>query len=133
MRLALHYWRPDFTPEQAKLLIEDYISDLRDLPLDLLDSAVASYRKDAANRFFPTSGQLRALITEQMRWRRADAADTSGRVPILPAPQRKMTEAEEERLRLAIEAAERGKIKSLAELGRNILAKAKDDGTTPLG
>lgn len=61
-RMALHYWRPDFTPEQTKLLIADYLHDLEEFSPALIETACSVYRKDGKNQFFPKSGQLIELM-----------------------------------------------------------------------
>lgn len=66
-RLALHYWRPDFTAEQAKLLYQDFISDLAGVTAEELNEACGEWRRDPLNRFFPTTGQLRELVTDRLR------------------------------------------------------------------
>jgi hypothetical protein len=63
-RLALQYWRPDHTPPHVKLLMEDMIEDLREYPMEAIADAVRTYRRRAENRFFPTSGALRAIIED---------------------------------------------------------------------
>jgi hypothetical protein len=57
-KLSLHYWRPDFTPAQAKQLYRDYVEDLRPYPFEEIDRAISKYRANGANRFYPTSGQI---------------------------------------------------------------------------
>jgi hypothetical protein len=57
-KLALQYWRPDFSPEQAKHLYSDYLDDLRGFSIKALADAIKKYRTDGANKFFPTSGQI---------------------------------------------------------------------------
>jgi hypothetical protein len=64
-RLALHYWRPDFTAGQAKLLFEDFYSDLRRYPVAEIEGACQSWRRNSANRFFPTPGQLLEVLGEK--------------------------------------------------------------------
>ena len=61
-RLALHYWRPDFTPMQAKLLVQDYLADLGAFTPEQINQACAEYRRNGENKFFPTSGQLLKLL-----------------------------------------------------------------------
>ena len=72
-RLALVYWRPDFTAEQAKLMYSDYADDLAEFSFEAIEYAVRMYRRDGANKFFPTPGQLceiaNAFRTEQARAR----------------------------------------------------------------
>ena len=61
-KLALHYYRPDFTAEQAKMVMGDYLDDLE--PYSATDVAYAceQYRKQPKSDFFPKIGQLIALI-----------------------------------------------------------------------
>jgi hypothetical protein len=61
-KLALHYWRPDFTPTQSKLVLSDFFADLaRYTPAEISD-ACDTYRRNGENRFFPTPGALLALL-----------------------------------------------------------------------
>lgn len=64
-RLALHYWRPDFTPEQTKLLIADYLDDLQRYNPDQIALACRDFRMDGGNKFFPKSGELIQLIKDR--------------------------------------------------------------------
>jgi hypothetical protein len=66
-KLAVHYYRPDFTEGQAKSLIRDMVEDLSAFALGEIDASIKAYRRGAENRFFPTSGQLRAPILEARR------------------------------------------------------------------
>jgi len=61
-KLAVHYYRPDFTEGQAKSLISDMVHDLVEFDVPEVELAIREYRQDAHNRFFPTSGALRAPI-----------------------------------------------------------------------
>lgn len=63
-RLAIHYYRPDFTEGQAKLLIEDMVQDLGEFNTDIVTEACSAYRQRKDSKFFPTSGVLRALCNE---------------------------------------------------------------------
>lgn len=63
-RLAIHYYRPDFTEGQAKLLIEDMVQDLGEFDTDIVTEACSTYRQRKDSKFFPTSGVLRALCNE---------------------------------------------------------------------
>lgn len=69
-KLAVHYYRPDFTEGQAKVLITDMVNDLSDYRFDEIEIAARDYRKDAENKFFPRSGQLINLVTAERRERR---------------------------------------------------------------
>jgi hypothetical protein len=62
-RMSLHYWRPDFSPGQARELYLDYLDDLRDFAISDIAAAMRAYRRDGENRFFPTSGQIVDLIS----------------------------------------------------------------------
>ena len=61
-RLALHYWRPDFQPEQVKLVLQDFLYDLRAYEVRDIAHACDRYRQGPENRFFPTPGQLLAIL-----------------------------------------------------------------------
>lgn len=63
-KLSLHYWRPDFTPEQAKHFNADFVSDLDGVTVAELANACAAWRRNAANRFFPRPGELLVLIRD---------------------------------------------------------------------
>lgn len=71
-KLALHYWRPNFTDQQAKQLYMDYIGDLKIYPLDVIDQAVGVYRRNAKNKWFPKSGELIELCEAAVKARRND-------------------------------------------------------------
>lgn len=70
LRLQAHYWRPDFTPAQAKELYADYIEDLSELPPDILDEAIREYRRNPEARFFPRTGELLGLAAKNLEERR---------------------------------------------------------------
>lgn len=61
MRLQAHYWRPDFSPAQAKAYYVDLIEDLAHIPADILDDAVGCYRRDHKEEFYPRSGAILEL------------------------------------------------------------------------
>lgn len=61
-KLALHYWRPDFSPTQARHLLDDFLTDLSGFTPAQIGSACALYRRNGENRFFPTPGQLLELL-----------------------------------------------------------------------
>lgn len=61
-RLALIYWRPDFTQEQARLVIENYLSDLEGYTPAEVDAACAKYRQLPTSEYFPKPGQLLAIL-----------------------------------------------------------------------
>lgn len=63
-KLSLHFWRPDFTPEQAKHLYGDFVTDLAGVTAEELAAACQEYRDDPRNSFFPTPGKLLALLSD---------------------------------------------------------------------
>lgn len=67
-KLALVYWRPDFTPGQAKQLYAQYLDDLRPFAFADVAEAIETYRQNGENKFFPTPGQLRAIIVTPYSW-----------------------------------------------------------------
>lgn len=70
-RLALVYWRPDFTPGQAKQLYSQYLEDLRGFAFADIVDAFKKYRQNGENRFYPTPGQLVDIITTVPKWETA--------------------------------------------------------------
>lgn len=64
MNLAVHFYRPDFTEGQARLLIRDMLDDVEGCTPQHLDAAAKQWRRNPANKFFPTSGQFRKLAYE---------------------------------------------------------------------
>jgi hypothetical protein len=61
-RLSLHYWRPDFSPEQARLIMEDYLDDLEKYSPADVDYACRQYRKGPNSEFFPKIGRLLEIL-----------------------------------------------------------------------
>jgi hypothetical protein len=99
-QLALVYWRPDFTPAQAKQLYAQYLDDVRDYSFSDIRQAVEKYRRSPENKFFPTPGQIRGLIEKVPDWdvisrqdhireRRKDARDELTSVAAVITPQLK--------------------------------------------
>lgn len=66
-KLALHYWRPDFTPAQVNLLMGDYLDDLEGKSPYDVDAACRQYRSNPDNQYFPRTGQLLELMGEKCR------------------------------------------------------------------
>lgn len=64
MGLAVHFYRPDFTEGQARVLIRDMLEDLGEFTTPQVEAAIKQYRRDPSSRFFPTSGQLRKLASQ---------------------------------------------------------------------
>lgn len=71
VRLAGHYYRADFTPEQAMAMIEDMVGDLARYSLHDVQAGISACRCNPKVRFFPSSGVLCEAIDEIVRDRRA--------------------------------------------------------------
>jgi len=69
MRLRLHLPTRELSATEARLLMEDYLSDLRALPADVLADAVAEARRTC--RWFPGIAELMALARPTLQRRRA--------------------------------------------------------------
>jgi hypothetical protein len=82
-KLSLHYWRPAFTPDQAKHVFGDFAADLAEVTAAELREACDRWRRDADNRFFPTPGQLKALVSESLRERARERAGAERLLAIL--------------------------------------------------
>lgn len=67
-KLAVHYWRPDFGPGQARQLYADYVHDLRDYAFSDINDAIVKYRRDQNAKFYPTVGQLVGIIRTIPSW-----------------------------------------------------------------
>lgn len=67
-KLAIHYWRPDFTEAQARQLYSDYVHDLRDYAFADINDAIVKYRRDQNAKFYPTVGQLVGIIRTIPSW-----------------------------------------------------------------
>jgi len=77
-KLAVHYYRPDFTEGQAKSLISDMVGDLGEFSVGEIEAAIAAYRQAPPSagkaKYFPDSGTLRKLASDERAHRRAVAA-----------------------------------------------------------
>lgn len=80
VRLAGHYYRADFTPEQALAMIEDMVLDLSEYAVHDVEQGIAGYRRDPRNKFFPKSGELREA-SERARSDRLAAEREAARPP----------------------------------------------------
>lgn len=70
-RLAAAYYNPNFTQEQAAIVIADYILDLAEFSIRDVEDAVRAYRLDAKSEFFPKPGALYKLASLARRERQA--------------------------------------------------------------
>lgn len=86
LRLAISYYRPNFTEGQAKLLVKDMVNDLDRYHVSEIEVAIQKYRRDAANKYFPRSGQLIELIEADRKDRRAAVRETHKRDCIPAGP-----------------------------------------------
>lgn len=83
-RLAVHFYRPDFTEGQAKSMITDMVHDLAGLDMRDLEKGIATYRQTPfpMGKFkpFPDSGTLIRLANVERNHR----VDIEGKQPIRP-------------------------------------------------
>lgn len=61
-KLSLHYWRPDFSPEQARLVMEDYLNDLAEFEPVQVERACMEYRRRPGSEFFPKICQILEIL-----------------------------------------------------------------------
>jgi hypothetical protein len=62
LKLRLHYANCNLTHQESKIILQDYICDLKLYPIDLIRSACIKYRISPESLFFPKIGQLIQLI-----------------------------------------------------------------------
>lgn len=104
LKLQAHYWRPDFSPAQAKELYADYIEDLSDLPPDILDAAIGQYRRNPESKFFPRTGELLGFAAPMLEERRR-AVLRLERGPGGKPQEQKRSPAEIDRMRNLVKTA----------------------------
>lgn len=83
--LSSHYWRPDFSPVQAAMLVSDYCQDLAACRVDEIEIACREYRLNPKNQFYPKSAQLREIIFAN-RKHRQELARIGTRVQVESRP-----------------------------------------------
>lgn len=79
-RFALHFPENRLSPEEQRLVLEDWRRLMGDLPADILQSACDAYIM-SPSRWFPTPGQLYAVGKQNWEYRKAlarRASDTLG-------------------------------------------------------
>ncbi len=69
-KLSLHYWQPDRPEAHFKMILADYVSDLSDVPRDILAAAVDAVRRK--NQWFPKIPEILAETTPRVRQRRIE-------------------------------------------------------------
>ena len=79
--LASFYWRPDFGPAQSAAMTANFVEDLIEFPVAEIEVAIAGYRRDGKNKFFPTPGALREIILEARKDRAQDAKVSAKPMP----------------------------------------------------
>lgn len=57
-KLRSHFYQPGQTEAQIRGVIDDMLEDLDGLTPYQVEDACANYRRDSANKFFPTPGQI---------------------------------------------------------------------------
>lgn len=58
MRLGMTYVSRDFTADQAKVVMADYVSDLAEFTVFDVETAIREFRRDKKSEFFPKPGVL---------------------------------------------------------------------------
>ena len=77
--MAIHYYRPDFTEQHARLMIADYVADLLEFSVADIEAALREHRHDSKAKFFPQIGELRERCLKVKRNRQiASEAATAG-------------------------------------------------------
>lgn len=83
-RLSVHFWQPDRPVEHVQSLIEDYVQDLAHLPSDVLQTAVATWRR--TGQWWPKVSELLALAEPMLKERREDLRTCRQIAAALDAP-----------------------------------------------
>lgn len=83
-KLATHYYRPDFGPEQVKHMTHDFIEDLEEFAMSDVENAFRDYRRNAENKFFPTTGAIRAIVLKAVKDRALSARFNENLRPLWP-------------------------------------------------
>ncbi len=68
-RLGLHYPERRLSEREAQLVAEDWIKDLKGIPIDLIATAFDRWRTGPKCQFFPKSGEVLAIIDADRRYR----------------------------------------------------------------
>lgn len=69
-QLAIVYASSHRTEHEWEMLFDIYSEDLAEVPADILADACRAYRRDPANKFFPTPGQILGLCNADLQRRR---------------------------------------------------------------
>jgi hypothetical protein len=101
-RLSLQFWRPDFSPDQAKVLYGDFMRLLAGVTERELSAAVDDWMMDPANKFFPTPGMLHAKLKDRLCDRAQQRAGAKYLLDVLDGS--------------VARAASHGKLRTMAEI-----------------
>lgn len=80
-RLAVAFYSPDFTQEQASVVIADYILDLGGFAIVDVEDAIRAYRRDPKAQFFPKPGILYSLAAAAQKERRESERHRAAKSP----------------------------------------------------
>ncbi len=69
-QLSLHFWHPDRPKGQARALVRDYVEDLAEYPIDILEEGIRQYRR--RGKWFPKVAELREIMETMLEARRFD-------------------------------------------------------------
>ncbi len=69
-QLSVHFWHPDRPKGQARALLRDYVEDLAEYPVDLLEEGIRQYRR--RGKWFPKVSELREIMEPMLEARRLD-------------------------------------------------------------
>jgi len=83
--LALHFPHRKRKPNEDDMVIANWLTDLADMPADLLTEACRLYRIGGSDRF-PTCGQLRATVQPMLTHRQVLAKRARALLDLLPRP-----------------------------------------------
>ena len=61
-RLNLHFPITYLEDDEVDVLMNDFLSDMSEYPIDIIEKACADYRKDPNNLYFPKIGRLLGII-----------------------------------------------------------------------
>lgn len=100
-KLAVVYWRPDFTAGQAKQLYTQFLDDLREFAFADIAEAIEKYRRDPENKFYPLPGQLRGLIATPYSWDPSPKKHLTERLEAGRLEMQRMVAAIEQRVQIA--------------------------------
>jgi len=63
-KLSLHYPERKLSASELQMVAEDWLSDLNGAPYDVIEQAIAKWRRGPQCQFYPKSGQILELVNE---------------------------------------------------------------------